>query len=68
MDTQLQLNTSSPIVQRVLRLRERMTQADAVSVDAKNTHAAAANSRDISRWQKWQKSDPRPGREHHCGA
>jgi hypothetical protein len=60
METQQKLNHSSPVVQRVLRLRERIAQ--------QNTDTERDGT--SYQWQMWQKSDfsayVGAGSEHRC--
>lgn len=62
MERTQRLNHSSPIVQRVLRVRECLTWSEAA--------ADRAQSRTRYQWQMWQKSDfsayAGEGSEHQC--
>lgn len=61
MDKRVNLNLSSPIVQRVLRLRERMGQESALMVPLPlENHPGTADvlqAKKSYQWQMWQKSD-----------
>jgi hypothetical protein len=61
MDKHGNLNLSSPIVQRVLRLRERMAQESALivplSLDNHPDTADTLQAKKSYQWQMWQKSD-----------
>lgn len=60
MDTQQKLDLSSPIVQRTLRLRERMVRQEALTAKEQSGY----------QWQMWQKSDlssyTGEGSKHTC--
>ena len=76
MDTPQKLNHSSPIVQRVFRLRERLTWHDAAMEKGallstkRSASADSAQARTSYQWQMWQKSDfsayVGDGSEHRC--
>jgi hypothetical protein len=71
MDTQQKLNHSSPIVQRVFRLRERLAWQKALTLAGKRSASAdMAQARTGYQWQMWQKSDfsayAGDGSEHLC--
>ena len=55
MGTQPKVDSSSPIVQRVMLLRERMARQDARKAQE---HICSDQTREIYQWQMWQKSDP----------
>jgi hypothetical protein len=55
MDIQRKVDSSSPIVQRVMLLRERMARQDAGTAQE---HTCSDQTREIYQWQMWQKSDP----------
>jgi hypothetical protein len=55
MDTQRKVDRSSPIVERVRLLRERMARQDAGTAQE---HTCSAQTQNIYQWQMWQKSDP----------
>jgi hypothetical protein len=61
MDRHVNLNHASPIVQRVLRLRERTAQESALVVPlSRENHPGPADRISVkksSQWQMWQKSD-----------
>lgn len=65
------LNHSSPIVQRVLRVRAGQVKADTTAEQGARASAAErAQSRTGYQWQMWQKSDLSAylggGVEHRC--
>jgi hypothetical protein len=58
MERSQSLNLSSPIVQRVLRIREHPVWPDAPAEPGAHASAAErAQSRTGYQWQMWQKSD-----------
>ncbi len=72
METPRKLNHSSPIVQRVLRVRERLTWHGTATEKGSLCSASAdsAQTRTRYQWQMWQKSDfsayAGDGSEHRC--
>jgi len=72
MDTSQKLNHSSPIVQRVLRVRESLSRhapaTERGSLLSASTDSAQTRTR--YQWQMWQKSDfsayTGNGSEHRC--
>ena len=58
MDKPMNLNLSSPIVQRVLRLRERMAQESTLMhLENHPGTADVLQAKKSYQWQMWQKSD-----------
>jgi hypothetical protein len=57
MERPVKLNHASPIVQRVLRLREHMAQAHTPLHERHSGAAERIQTRKNAQWQMWQKSD-----------
>lgn len=56
MNTQQKLDPTSPIVQRVLLLRERIARQEALIVSSEGRPDAINDGKSYP-WQMWQKSD-----------
>jgi hypothetical protein len=73
MDIEQKLDHSSPIVQRVLLLRERMVQQKTLTATLTSDDSSVADMTRMKKmyeWQMWQKSDPYAylggGTGHRC--